>query len=465
MKTNGYLSAPWQLCCKHGMIPPGSTVLCAVSGGADSICLLHWLSCLRERHPFTLVAAHYDHNLRGERSHADAQFVARFTAALSPHVTLLTGSGQVASEAARTGRGIEETAREMRYAFLQQAARETGAELIATAHNANDNAETMLLNLMRGCGLNGLTGIPPRRDNIIRPLLTTTRPQIEAYLAAHGLDHVEDASNGDDTYTRNRVRHQLIPVLEQLCPDFIRQTTQTAARLAADEAVLMAQAQQALDRVQSIDNGLSIPVQDLARLSDPLAVRGVRLLLTRLRGTGANCTAAHLQAVADLCRSDRPSARVDLPQGILARRVYDRLELVLTPPEPSFPPQSLSLPGTLRLAHGTLTAREGIWKGGPVTPYAFPLSRSLVSQGVTVRSRAAGDRLKRPGRRGASVKKIMIDEKLPRHMRDSLPVLEQNGQIVAVAGLGPDTAFFPDPGQPCWHILYTPAQTERNDTQ
>lgn len=465
MKDHGYLSAALDLCTRHDMIPPGSRVLCAVSGGADSVCLLHWLCQLRSDRSFTLVAAHYDHNLRGAQSTADAAFVARFVAQFCPDVPLVSGSGQVAEQARQAGRGIEETARDMRYAFLQQTAREVGAQVIATAHNANDNAETLLLNLMRGCGLNGLAGIPPRRDNIIRPLLTTTRKQIEAYLAAHHLPHAEDGSNQDDTYTRNRVRHRLVPVLETLCPDFIQQTTDTCARLAADEALLTAQAHQALEAIVAVDGGLSVPAAAIAQLPDPLAVRAVRLLLTRLRGTGANCTAAHLQAVVALSRGSSPSARTDLPGGLLARRVYDRLEIVSAPLSPDFAPADLYLPGSLTLAAGTLTACAGIWDGGPVTPFAFPLSRDLIPPRLTVRPRRTGDRLTRPGRCPATVKKIMIDEKLPRHLRDRLPVMEHNGQPVAVAGLGPDTAFLPAPGQPCWHILYTPANMERNDTQ
>lgn len=463
MKDHGYLTDAMELCLRHDMIPPDSTVLCAVSGGADSVCLLHWLCHLRAQLPFTLVAAHYDHNLRGDQSKADAAFVAHFVAQFCPDVALVTGSGQVAEKARQTGRGIEETAREMRYAFLQQAARDVGAQVIATAHNANDNAETLVLNLMRGCGLNGLTGIPPRRDNIVRPLLTTTRRQIEAYLAAHDLPHVEDSSNQADTYTRNRVRHQLIPALESLCPDFVQQTGRTCQRLAADETVLTAQARQALTGVTAVEGGLSVPASDIAQSPDPLAVRAVRLLLTRLRGTPANCTAAHLQAVVSLCRGSDPSARVDLPGGLLARRVYDRLEIVSAPNAPAFYPAMLHLPGTLVLDAGTLTVREGIWEGGPVTPFAFPLSRNLVRSPLTVRPRQTGDRLTRPGRCAATVKKVMIDEKLPRHLRDRLPVLEADGQLVAVAGLGPDAAFSPHPGQPCWHVLYSPANSERND--
>ena len=175
------------------LLPRGRTVLCAVSGGADSICLLHALYHLRSRLGFSLAAAHYDHQLRGDASRRDAAFVAQFVelccgaerlgdGTLLPAVPLFTGSGDVKGEAERRGTGLEETARDMRYAFLRQAAREAGADVIATAHTADDNVETILFHLARGSGLRGLTGIQPVRGDLIRPLLTTSRGEIEAYL-------------------------------------------------------------------------------------------------------------------------------------------------------------------------------------------------------------------------------------------------------------------------------------------
>ncbi|MBO5917872.1 MAG: tRNA lysidine(34) synthetase TilS, partial [Oscillospiraceae bacterium] len=217
------------------MIPEGGTVLCAVSGGADSVCLLHWLAGLRALRPFTLVAAHYNHNLRGEESDRDEAFVRSFLRQCCPQVELIVGTGDVAGQARQGRQGIEETAREMRYAFLRQVAEQVGADVIATAHTADDNAETLLLNLTRGCGLRGLTGIPPCRDGLIRPLLTTHREQVEAYLRAFGLPHVEDSSNTDMHYTRNRMRHQVMPVLRDIQPRLLEHLSQTAHLLEQDE--------------------------------------------------------------------------------------------------------------------------------------------------------------------------------------------------------------------------------------
>ena len=287
------------------LIPPGSTVLCAVSGGADSVCLLHRLWRLRRELGFQLAAAHFDHRLRGEESAQDLEFVREFVSLCCgrerylrpdggvetlPPVELYTGSGDVAAQARASRRGVEETAREMRYAFLRETARQAGAQYIATAHTANDNGETILLHLARGTGLRGLCGIAPQSGDLIRPLLTTTREEVEGYLRFWGLPWREDPSNREDVYARNRVRHQVLPRLEELYPGVLVRLTDTARRLREDEAYLTAQAAGALDALEEREDGsLVLPAEALSGLPQPLAVRAARLLLARAGGgtTGA----------------------------------------------------------------------------------------------------------------------------------------------------------------------------------
>lgn len=452
------MKAAASLCREYGLLPRGGHVLCAVSGGADSVCLLHWLNRLRGQLDFTLTAAHFNHGLRAEESDRDEQFVRSFVAECCPAqllsdgrrlpaVELVVGSGDVAKAAARQKKGVEAAARELRYAFLRQTAKSVGADVIATAHNAQDNAETILLHLLRGCGLHGMAGIAPRRGDLVRPLLTTSRSEIEDYLNRYGLPHMEDSSNADDHYTRNRIRHTVIPALETAEPQFARRFSDAARLLAEDDACLDALARTAVDRAVREGDTLRLDARAVADLPDALAARAVRCLLARLADGRDDCTRAHLTDVIALCRGQSPSARVDLPGGTIARRVYDQLELTREAPA-AFSPAALPLPGQIDLPWGVLEARREIYDGAPPGRAQF----YLTCDALTVRPRRTGDRLKRPGRPEASLKKLMIDEKLPRHERTLLPVLECGGAVAAAVGLGQGEAFLPAPGAPCWHI-------------
>lgn len=441
---------------EYQMLPPGTTVLCALSGGADSVCLLHRLCQLRQALEIHVAAAHYNHMLRGAESDRDQAFVEALVETCDSELLLLTGSGDVAARARENGRGLEETAREMRYAFLRDAARQVGADVIATAHNLNDQAETLLLHLVRGSGLRGLAGMEPVRDNLIRPLLTTSREEIEAYLHQNGLSWVEDSSNGEDTYTRNRIRHQILPVLEDICPGAAKRMGQCAKSLRIDETYLTRQAGLLAEKAVWDEDGMTIPVSEIARAHEALSIRALRLLIGRCSQGNDNCTAAHLKGLLALCRSDDSSARLDLPNGLKAFREYDRL--VLTRQEVLMLAEQLwTLPGEVRVGDWHLECLETVYQGETHSGTCFYLRQEGVNE-IQLRSRRTGDRLKRPGRSGKTVKKLLIEEKIPLRYRETLPVLEVSGQVAAVAALGPDIAYVPQRGEKSWKILIVPQE-------
>jgi len=281
-------------------------ILCAVSGGIDSMYLL---CCLTEL-GYTVAAAHFNHCLRGAESDRDEAFVRDFCCKMG--IPFYAGSGDVAGEARRRGLGTEETARILRYEFLEKTAEEVGAEFIATAHTADDNAETILLNLARGAGLRGLCGIPPVRGRIVRPMLNVTRDEAERYLAQRGIAHVEDSTNASDDYARNRIRHGVVPVMRQVNPGFTRNAARTAELLRQDEEVLGGLASDFLHKNKK-DHG--VDASALCALPAPISSRVIRLL------AATELSRAHvlavLKAAQDGGAADIPGLRVERRGNIL----------------------------------------------------------------------------------------------------------------------------------------------------
>lgn len=364
----------------------------------------------------------------------------------------------MAHEARARGLGVEETARQMRYEFLRGAADAMGCGRIATAHSADDNLETLLLHLVRGAGLHGLAGIPPRRGVVVRPLLTTSRAEIVAYLEANGVAHVEDSSNTDEGYARNRIRRQVVPVLRQLNPRLTESAAETMGYLRTDNDYLNAQAAAACQNARWAEDDLVIEARYIAQLPAAIAPRAVRRLLEMMGDGSTNCSAAHLKAVVELARGDDPSAVVFLPGGRLAQRVYRELLLTTqSDPLPPFLPTPLALDGE--------TEVEG-------TPWRVRCRR------YAARTRAGGSRgpVSGPGGAGGSpgapppadggrgfpagrggtktLKKLFIDEKVPRRERERIPVLADGRGVAAVAGFGPEQSRTAAPGQAAYELIF-----------
>lgn len=424
----------------YHLIAPGDRVLCALSGGADSMYLLCRLLEGAQRGGYQVGAAHYHHGIRSA-SHQEEEFVRTWCD--FRHIPLYVGHGDVPGEATRRGQGVEETARELRYQFLYDTARREGYTLIATGHHAGDNAETVLMHLIRGSGLRGLCGIPPRRGMLIRPMLEVTRQQVEGYLSAHHIPHVEDESNADPAYTRNRVRHGVLPQFTQLNPQAVRHIAQTAAKLREDEELLSALARD-LPGVTVGENRLGVDIPALRAAPRPLAVRKLAQGLAALH---IHPSQVYLDGLFWLMEEGQSGDGLDLP-GHRAVRSWDQLTIT-----PQGEPEKLP---TIPLHDGV--TRWGAWRVECRTaPYAQGNGEGLwlMDGDYVLRPRGVGDTLQLPKRPTKTVKKLMMEKKIPATLRPRLPVLAQGERVAAVAGLGTDQNFLPQPGQAARYITIT----------
>lgn len=423
----------------RGLIPPGSCVLCAVSGGADSVCMLHVLLSLGD---VECVCAHFDHGLRPD-SAADAAFVAGLCAEWG--VALISERGDTAGYAAEKHLSVETAARELRYAFLRRAAEKCGADLIATAHNKNDNAETVLFHLARGAGLRGLTGIPERRGDVVRPLLHVSRKDILSYLSERDIPHAEDPTNASDDCARNFARHHVLPAMERLHPGALENIDRMTVTLSLDEAYLTSLAAGWLAGQQ---NG-ELSASELSTLPVPVAARALRLWL------GEDLSRERIGALLELCAAG-PSAMLDLS----GRRVYRRNDaLTLVPPRGEKLPVRELRPGqTLALPEAGLAVKcrecppsEEI----QISFNTFFFSCANICGKLSIACRESGDSLTLLGRKGRrSVKKLLMEQRIPRGLRESVPVLRDEAGVLAVYGVGQREGSFPKAGEPFYKVTF-----------
>ena len=420
------IAAVFEFAEKYNMLPEGVSVLCAVSGGADSVCLLHVLSRQPE---LRVVCAHYNHRIRGAESDRDEAFVRTLSEKLG--VEFVCGRGDVPAYAGAHGLGLEEAAREMRYAFLEAAAQEHGCSRIATAHNAGDNAETVLMNLARGTGLRGLCGIPPVRGMIIRPLLGVTRDEIEEYLRENGLDHVEDSTNRSDDYTRNRLRHHALPLLEEINSGALKNIARASESLRQDEAFFEGEARAFLKR--SLKSG-ALPVRGLRELPRPVRMRVFRELC------GQALSEKHALALERLCLSDEKHGYADIP-GLRVER--ERESLIFGAAEmPPLPDTELIIGGETAVPGTGLRVRCELTDGSEEIHNSFNtfyFKNESICGRIFLTSRKEGDKIRLCGRSCTkSLKKLFTERKIPLAQRERVPVLRDEKGVLAVCGFGVD---------------------------
>lgn len=425
---------------KRDVLRRGERLIVGISGGPDSTALLRLLTSLRSEFRLRITAAHFDHRLRTrEEANGDREFIERLCR--SQRVSLLTGAGDVKRRSRKEGETIEEAARNLRYQFLGREAKRAGVTAVVVGHTLDDRAETVLLHLLRGSGLDGLAAMPPRSSwpfgsgpDVARPLLNITRREVERYCEELGLEPRRDPTNDLPVATRNRLRSELMPVLRSFNPKAGQALARLADSVAGDSAYLDQLADAEWQRLAQVANGhLSFDRLALLALPVPIAIRVLRRGAERI---GARPEAVHLERA--LAEAVKQRSRVSIPGGVVivdSDHVSFSKEQV-RPAKRSLGPKSLSIPGRTRAGGWSIEATKVERDAArPRDAFAALLDIDAIDGPLAVRSRRPGDRLRPLGLGGGKkLQDILVDAKVPQAERDLVPVIEDRLGIVWVAG-------------------------------
>jgi tRNA(Ile)-lysidine synthase len=464
---------------RAGMLGPGDRVGVAVSGGADSVALLRLLERLRDDLGITLAVVHFNHSLRATESEGDAEFVEQL--ARTRGFKIVTDRRDVAAEAQRQGRNLEDMARQLRYAFFERVVREGRATHIAVAHTADDQAETVLAHLIRGTGLTGLAGIYPVAGAVVRPLLGTRREELREYLRAIGQSWREDSTNRDTRRMRARIREQLLPLLARDFSPAIAGHLKELARFAREEERFW----EALveDRFQALvceeNDALRIPVKALLnplelhaaarqlstslKCNDSLALRVlterlIRRLYQYVRGNRRELTAKHVEQVIDLASKPASGRSRELPGGIIVQRNFQELTFSRTAagtrPAPDngtgHAPSTYEYVVSLPLVSATTVSVPELGKRFRLKVIDWPIAESdtksdanaidadLLRPPLILRNWRPGDAYRPHGRRQEQkLRRMFVAGRVRSGDRIIWPVLESAGQVIWARGMPP----------------------------
>jgi tRNA(Ile)-lysidine synthase len=432
---------------RYDMIHGGDTVLVGVSGGPDSVCLLDILHKLADELKISLIVSHYNHGLRPGEDESETLFVRE----LAKKLNLPCVTGKAPPSLGKKRASIEERARNERYHFLEKVRAKRRAQKIALGHNLDDQAETIIMRLLRGSGPSGLTGIPPCRDTtIIRPLIEVGRREIERYLKARELNYVTDSSNLKTDHLRNKVRLELMPLLDQHQPQLAHLLGQTADILREEDAYLerISEAWLSREAVLKPDNSTQIPISSFLNLPVALRRRVTRQSIGRAKHDLRRISWDHVESILRLAHSEKPQASIHLPGRLNVKRNYDYL--IVSSGEGRKPrpfSHTLHASGVYRIKEigRTISIAEVKNRKGldlHQSPYTAFLDADKMRYPLKLRSFKPGDRFVPFGMTGhKKLKDFFVDNKVPAKMRYSTPLLCCDDTIVWVSGLRIDDRF------------------------
>ncbi len=445
---------------EHNLAEQGASILVAVSGGADSVCLLDVLNRIKKSNGFKIYAAHLNHGIRGAEADRDEAFVKKLCASMG--VKCFSERADVPRIAAQMNLTEEEAGRNVRYEYFSRLCAENKIDLVATAHNKNDQAETVLMRIMRGSGLAGLRGIKYKReDGVIRPLLDVTRAEIEEYLEASGIEYITDSTNNDDSYTRNRVRHSLLPLLERdFNPSIVSALSNMAKNLEDDGAFIDGYAERLYERVRAPLRSGKFKGLHIASLkvvnSKSIMSRLISLCAKDAMGKDYVLEKKHFEAVFALMESEGVSS-IDLPDGLRVTARYGWLEFS-DKKSAEFDKKlnscnndefsvAVGINKLYNIEEAGVSISLAVMNSEAYAPAEGDMCLDLDKLGVNaesdsdlrfvVRNRREGDKVAvYKNGNTKKLKRLFIDKKIPAEERWRVPVLcKTDGEIIAVLGV------------------------------
>lgn len=435
---------------KYKMINAGDKILVGVSGGPDSMSLLHLLWTFQEKLEIKLLAAHLDHMFRGKESREDARFVEKICEDLG--IPFFEEKINVPSYIKKTGFSPEDAARRVRYSFYKRQRKRLGIQKIALGHNRDDHEETVLMNILRGTGLEGLVGIDPVRDCYIRPLIEVPRMIIEDYLEKHNIPYRIDKTNLQPDYFRNSLRLELIPLIkEKYCPHLGKSLRRLADVTRYDLAYIEDETKKVLSSVAKCEGKkVLIYVDEFLSLHEAIKRRLIRKVVGQIAGNTKDFEYKHTVMLIDFIENSKPGSLLTLPKNLTAEKSYTATSLyegsALKVKVPDFA-YELKVPGEVFVKELNYNIKANLEDNHrdkiiKTDPLIAQLDYDKIKGNLLVRNRRRGDKFRPLGFSGSKkLKDFFIDEKIPRTMRDKIPIVECNGEILWICGMRIDDKF------------------------
>ena len=413
-------------------------ILLGLSGGADSSALLIMLAEYAKQVGSRIYAAHLNHGIRGDEADRDEQFCKELCSRVG--VEFFSKKLDIPSIASASGESVETAARNARYDFFYKIMKEMGIKILATAHNADDNLETLLFNIARGTGLGGLCGIPESRPMgdcvVIRPILTMEKEEIISFCKSNGISFVTDSTNADNEYTRNKIRNRIIPILKEINPSAVRNASRMTESLKDDSLCLQSMADWF---VEELGGNYSIELEKLCGSPSSIVNRALIRLYDEITG-GRSLEATHINAIKELARKGVPHSSISLPNGIEARVENGRLCL-LTKGNTNFSFDAFNVllsngkneitDAEVEIFLNDLNYSKNIYKKSIL----LSIESDTIDGALVARSRAPGDKILLGGMH-KSVKKLYNEKKIPLELRNRIPIICDKSGIIAIPFIG-----------------------------